>query len=313
MNRRYCTIVGGVVFGIILLLLITAIFFVAIFFRPKSPSISVQSTSVEGTAPHISFRPLRVDFNVTFHVEVLVDNPNSASFTIHDGYITLFFNSLQVGQVVIRPAQIPAAASHTIVVDITMQTDKLTTNSTFIDEVKKGEIHLESRTRIGGNLSFLGFIHRTLAVNVQCQTSISISRLKVLERSCTPKTDLWVEREAIQSSCRVQRFGGKTRTPQPTDTMPSPLPMDKVPSCPYASSFQRPLNNHKIATPLPVWSGMELKGNGRIVVPLISRGNDGALRFLSSLICWWGFRLRQGQQHRHPSTLIHPRSTPPIN
>lgn len=40
------------------------------------------------------------------------------------------------------------------------------------------------------------------------------------------------------------------------------------------------------AFPVPVGIRAQEGGSGRCVVPLIPSGNDGALRFLTSLICW---------------------------
>ncbi|KAM1272215.1 uncharacterized protein LOC126617918 [Malus sylvestris] len=190
-RKRSCLIAISVIVFLIFLLFIIALILALTVFKPKQPKTEILSAFVDGVAPRITFPAVRVELNITLNITINVENQNHASFRHGEGKTLLLYQGTQVGNANLYPGNIPARGNATLPCRLTLQVDKLANDmSKLISDVVGGEIMVETKTRIPGRVTFLGFIKKHAVAISECQLTIGFPDMKVKRQDCKSKAKL---------------------------------------------------------------------------------------------------------------------------
>ncbi|OUZ99646.1 Late embryogenesis abundant protein [Macleaya cordata] len=190
-RKRRCCIALISVLLLFLTLFIIILILAFTVFKPKDPKTEVLSTKIDGISPRVSFPALKIELNITVDLEILVHNPNRASFKHGQGQSLVFYRDNQIGEVDIFPGRIPARGSETLKSRLTLEADKFGSDlSRLISDVLAGEMVIETKTRVPGRVTFLGFIKKHAVALSNCQITIGFPDLKVRQQQCKNKTKL---------------------------------------------------------------------------------------------------------------------------
>ncbi|PON88612.1 Late embryogenesis abundant protein [Trema orientale] len=190
-RRRRCLIaVGATIIVLIMVLFVVILVLALTVFKPKEPKTELLSAAVNGVSPRLSFPVIRIELNVTLDLKILVRNRNYASFRHGGGKSVLLYREHQVGEADFFPGNIPARGSATLPCRLTIEVDELGSDlGGLISDVLAGELAMETRTRIPGRVTFLGFIKKHVVAVSVCQFTVGLTDLKVRSQVCKSKTE----------------------------------------------------------------------------------------------------------------------------
>ncbi|XP_054785217.1 uncharacterized protein LOC129291735 [Prosopis cineraria] len=187
-RRRRCRLLLGLLTLFLILVFIVALVLALTVFKPKNPTVQLVSASLDGVSPSVSFPAIQVHLNLTLDINLLVHNPNHASFKHELGKSLLFYKGHQIGETNIYPGKLPAKGSAVLSSRLTLQVDRLASEVTsLIGELMSGELSMEASTRIPGRVTVLGFIKRHGVALSECQFTIDMSNRKIKSQSCKNK------------------------------------------------------------------------------------------------------------------------------
>ncbi|KAK8925818.1 hypothetical protein KSP39_PZI018708 [Platanthera zijinensis] len=191
-RRRRCVLFSCLCF--LLLLLLLAAIGVILFFtllRPRDPRIQLVSSTVSGVVPRLTFPALSISLNLTIALDILVYNPNRASFSHSHGSTRLFYRSIYVGDADVLPGRIPARGSTHVAVALTIDGSRLAAEAgRLISDAMTGEVSFDAETRIPGTVKLLGFIRHHAVALSECHVDVGFPDLKVRRQECSQKTKL---------------------------------------------------------------------------------------------------------------------------
>lgn len=187
-SKRRCLIAIGAIIFLILLLFIIILILALTVFKPKQPKTQVQSAKVDGVAPSVSLIPLNIRLNLTLDLQILVKNPNHASFKHGTGNSILEYRDKQIGEADIYPGYIPATSSTSFPCRLTLQVDQLASNLTsLITDIIGGHLVMETHTKIPGRINFLGIFKKHVVTSSDCQFTIAFPSLNITKQECKNK------------------------------------------------------------------------------------------------------------------------------
>ncbi|KDP21826.1 hypothetical protein JCGZ_00613 [Jatropha curcas] len=158
--------------------------------RRRCIIIQLVSATLDGISPRLSFPVVNLQLNITLNLNLLLYNPNYASFKHGRGKSILYYNDSQVGEADIEPGYIPSRGSVTFPCRLTVQVDEIASNlASVIRDLLDGEIVMESRTRIPGRATLLGFKRHVVAIS-RCKFTINVSDMKIENQECKTETKL---------------------------------------------------------------------------------------------------------------------------
>ncbi|MCL7052255.1 hypothetical protein MKW94_012084 [Papaver nudicaule] len=190
-RRSCCCIASLTILAFLLTLIIIILILAFTVFKPKDPKAELVSAKIEGIEPKVSFPALKIELNITVEIELLIRNPNHASFRHGLGKSLVFYKDIQVGDVDVYPGTIPSQGSETVDSKLTLEADKFGSELTgLIRDVMAGEITIQTKTTIPGRVNFLGIIKKHAVATSDCQITIGISDMKVRQQQCRNKTKL---------------------------------------------------------------------------------------------------------------------------
>ncbi|KAL5550348.1 hypothetical protein UlMin_000524 [Ulmus minor] len=190
-RKRLCIFAIGAVLVLLLILFIIALILSLTVFKAKEPRTELLSATVDGVSPRVSFPAIRIELNITLDLKILVHNRNRASFKHGAGKSLLLYLGNQVGEAELYPGFIPARGSATLPCRLTIQVDELGSNvAGLISDVLDGELVLETKTRMPGRITFLGFIKKHAVAVSECQLTISITQMEVKSQVCKSKAKI---------------------------------------------------------------------------------------------------------------------------
>ncbi|KAJ4958229.1 hypothetical protein NE237_025340 [Protea cynaroides] len=174
------------IFLLILFLFLTIILILVFtIFKPKNPTTQVVSVTLEGISPRVLLPQFKVDLNITLDLQIMVHNPNYASFKHDTGAAFLYYNGTQVVVVDISPGIVPATGSEIIASRLTLVTNRfISKNSALIKDVMVEEFELETKLNIPGVVKFLGIFQKHVVNLSDCRIVVGVSNLKVQSRKC---------------------------------------------------------------------------------------------------------------------------------
>ncbi|KAB2630382.1 hypothetical protein D8674_007901 [Pyrus ussuriensis x Pyrus communis] len=190
-RKRICLITIGVILFLNFLLFLIALILALTVFKSKQPKTEILSASVDGVAPRVSFPAVRIELNITVDLMINVQNRNYASFKHGAGKTLLLYQGTQVGDADLYPGNVPARGNATLPCRLTLQVDRVANDlSKLISDVLGGEIMLQTKTRIPGRITFLGFIKKHAVALSACQLTIGFPKMKVKRQDCKIKAKL---------------------------------------------------------------------------------------------------------------------------
>ncbi|KAK4268361.1 hypothetical protein QN277_025029 [Acacia crassicarpa] len=188
-KRRRCRLVLGILLLLLILFFIVVLVLALTVFKPKDPTVTLVSASLNGVSPGVSFPAVQVHLNLTLDINLKLHNPNHASFKHEQGKSLLFYKGTQIGETEIFPGEIPAMGSTVLHSLLTLQLDKAASDLTgLIGDLMGGQLSMESSTRMPGRITILGFIKRHAVAVSECQFTIDVSDGKIRSQSCKNKT-----------------------------------------------------------------------------------------------------------------------------
>ncbi|KAG0469100.1 hypothetical protein HPP92_018428 [Vanilla planifolia] len=176
---------------VLLLLLFAAVLTLALLLRPHSPRIQLVSTTVSGISPSLSLPALRLSLNLTLTLDILVYNPNRASFSHATGTTALFYRSAHVGDADVLPGRIPSRGSAHVALEMTVDGTRLAAEAgNLLADAIAGEVALEANARIPGRVRILGLIRHHAVAESDCHVVIGFPNLRVKRQDCSHHTKL---------------------------------------------------------------------------------------------------------------------------
>ncbi|KAJ4961753.1 hypothetical protein NE237_021663 [Protea cynaroides] len=180
------------IFLTILILILTIILILAFtVFKPQKPTTEIASVTLEGITPRVIFPQFKVDLNITLDLQIVVHNPNYASFKHDTGAAFLYYKGTQVVVADISPGTVPATGSEIIPSRLTLETDRFVSeNSAMIKDVMAGEFEVETKLNIPGVVKVLGIFQKHVVSLSDCRIVVGVSDLKVRSRKCDNEIQL---------------------------------------------------------------------------------------------------------------------------
>ncbi|XP_042515367.1 uncharacterized protein LOC122089739 [Macadamia integrifolia] len=179
---------------ILILLPILILFFIIILilsltvFKPKNPTNQILSAAVGGVSPRVELPQLKLQLNITLNLQILVHNPNHASFKHGLGAAIVYYHGSQVAVADLSPGTVPATGSETLAANLTLEADQFVPEiNGFISDVMAGEFEIETKSTVPGRIKFLGIFQKHAVSLSDCRIVIGISDLKVRSQECNNK------------------------------------------------------------------------------------------------------------------------------
>ncbi|KAL2943012.1 hypothetical protein RDABS01_031360, partial [Bienertia sinuspersici] len=171
---------------ILLVIILVLIIVGVIVFKVRQPRTQVASASLEGVAPRVSFPAVKIELNVTLNLTLLIQNCNHATFKSGDGEGVLLYQGNRVGDTQLHPGLIRAKRTSTLFCLLTVEVDSFADNNltTLMSDVVRGQLQLETKTRIPGRITFLGIFHKHFVSTSDCQIVIGFPDLNIKSQDC---------------------------------------------------------------------------------------------------------------------------------
>ncbi|KAJ6841793.1 uncharacterized protein M6B38_305355 [Iris pallida] len=190
-RRSRCLVPCVACLLVVVALAVTAVVLALVLFKPRDPRTQLVSATVSGVSPRVSFPAISVDLNVTLDLDLLVTNPNRASFDHAPAKTVLYYRGAQVGDADVAPGRIPSHGSETMHARLTVEAGKLSSEAmSLLSDVIAGSVGFDASTRVPGRVTFLGFIKHHAVATSECHVEVGFPDLKVRSQQCTQKTKL---------------------------------------------------------------------------------------------------------------------------
>ncbi|KAJ0088818.1 hypothetical protein Patl1_31626 [Pistacia atlantica] len=156
--------------------------------QQNNPRLKFNQAKVEGIAPRLTLPTLNFQLNLTLDLQILVENPNHASFRHGTGNSILMYGGDQVGEADIYPGLIPSAGSTTLPCRLTVQVDKIASDiTTLIGDITGGQVVMETHTKIPGRINFLGIFKKHVVTSSDCKFTIGFPAMNITNQECKNK------------------------------------------------------------------------------------------------------------------------------
>uniref|UniRef100_A0A2P2QUD3 Uncharacterized protein n=1 Tax=Rhizophora mucronata TaxID=61149 RepID=A0A2P2QUD3_RHIMU len=198
-RRRCCLITGGVILLLLFLLFLIILILALTMLKPKQPRTRLLSATLDGISPRISFPDISIQLNITVDLKILVQNRNHASFKHGPGKSLLYYRGHRMGEADLYPGLIPSMGSETLPCRLTIyvkvDAKSFASNINFIRslirDVLRGQLVIETNTRIPGRVRFLGGLFKKHAVATSnCRFTIAIPAMEIQSQQCKNKAKL---------------------------------------------------------------------------------------------------------------------------
>ncbi|KAJ4952873.1 hypothetical protein NE237_029705 [Protea cynaroides] len=173
----------GVLIFVVLLLLILGF----TVFKPKSPTITIKSITVEHLNSSVQPPPSRVVYlNLTLKLDMSVKNPNKVSFKYGDSSAQLYYNGEDVGSAPIPAGAISAGETEEMNLMLTVSADRMLSDPNFYTDMLSGNLPLFAYTRIAGKVSVLNIVKKHVVTDTSCNVTLFL-RNSTVASECSSK------------------------------------------------------------------------------------------------------------------------------
>ncbi|KAG9443370.1 hypothetical protein H6P81_014710 [Aristolochia fimbriata] len=119
-------------------------------FKPKHAITTVKSAKLAGMKAAINVPNMGLDLNVTLDLDILVKNPNHASFKYTNSVALLYYKGMEIGEAEIPAGKILSEETLEMNVTLNVLADRLLSNSDAYSDVTSGQVQVQTSTRISG-------------------------------------------------------------------------------------------------------------------------------------------------------------------
>ncbi|XP_078435365.1 uncharacterized protein LOC144706335 isoform X1 [Wolffia australiana] len=189
-RRRLCWACGACL-AVIVILGVVALVLGLVVFRVRQPTTTLVSATPGGIAPRFSLAPFKLELNLTVDIDLLVYNPNRASFAYAGGATALTYRGIDVGQGDVLPGRVPARGSTHLLTRVTVDAAKFLEGPGLLGELAAGRLSLNASTVVPGRVTLLGFVHRHAVTYSDCEFVFGVSLLAppvILQQNCRQRT-----------------------------------------------------------------------------------------------------------------------------
>ncbi|WOG84021.1 hypothetical protein DCAR_0103200 [Daucus carota subsp. sativus] len=176
--------------GLILLLIIIIIVILAFtVFKPKRPTTTINSLTLQAFNFKLNPLPLEIHLNVTLDVNILVKNPNKVAFRYTNTSASLKFKDQVIGNVPIPPGKIKRDGSTPLNLTLTVMADRLLADPDLYSVLLgSGSLPLSTSTRIKGRVRILKLFNVHVVSDSACDLKISVQSRSIEQQTCQYKT-----------------------------------------------------------------------------------------------------------------------------
>lgn len=167
-KKRPALICCGVVLAIIVVLAAVLVTLYFTLFRPRTPRVVATVVGTEASA----FSVIPPSLNLTFHVQVTVDNPNYAAFQYGDVATTVRYHGAAVGESLVPAGEIGARDTKTVVASVQVDTVKVIFTPYFPGEAIVGVLPFQTDTTVAGKAVVLGTFKIRASSEVVCDVEV---------------------------------------------------------------------------------------------------------------------------------------------
>ncbi|PHT36163.1 hypothetical protein CQW23_23863 [Capsicum baccatum] len=160
-------------------------------FRPKRPTISLNSIILQDLAVSADTAKLKVFLNITLNGTIWVENPNRVSFQYEDINPYIEYGDEKVGDVHIPAGKIGPRTTTTMNFTMIIMADRLSSDpNLFSDVVEKGMLPLTVYVKLRGKVKLNLLFKIKVKVSTRCHLSLDIRMATTANQSCHSKIKL---------------------------------------------------------------------------------------------------------------------------
>lgn len=159
--------------------------------KPRDPTTRVVSATLSGISPRVALTPvLKVELNVTLNLVLLVHNPNHFDFRHGPGKSIVLYRGRQVGEADLLSGEIPGRKSAEMPCRLMLEVDRVVAEdmAPLVRDVLRGEVVVESRTRIPGRVRLWKVLKRHAVATSECQYTIRVPAMRIRSQECEYET-----------------------------------------------------------------------------------------------------------------------------
>ena len=154
---------------------------------PTDPASSLMSL-MAGSPLNLT----NVRMHVRVDVEVMVYNPNRASFRYTSGMSHLYYRGMEVGQAAVHPGRIGARGFEALntTMSLNVTASSLLNNPNLFLDVAAGSFPMYATAHVSGHINFLNVFKHHARTSTLCTMSVSIALRTFENLTCTYKVRL---------------------------------------------------------------------------------------------------------------------------
>ncbi|KAG5582106.1 hypothetical protein H5410_052733 [Solanum commersonii] len=160
-------------------------------FRPKRPTINLNSITLEDLAVSVDAARFKVNLNITMNGSVSVENHNRASFQYEDINPYIEYGGQEIGDVHIPAGKIGARTTTTMNFTLIIMANQISSNpNLFSDVVEKGMLQLTLYMKLKGKVKLNVLFKIKIKASSKCDLYLDIRNGTLANQSCHSKIKL---------------------------------------------------------------------------------------------------------------------------
>ncbi|XP_023007254.1 uncharacterized protein LOC111499794 [Cucurbita maxima] len=189
LNRKRRNICIAVLLSLIVLVILILILAFTVF-KPKQPTITVDSVSLLDLNISLNAARFGVDLNLTLIVQLTVENPNKVAFQHSDGTAVVSYRGEEVAEAPIPSGRLSPDGTEKMNLTLTMMADRLLAKSELFSDVIAGELPISTFARLAGKMTVIGVFKIRVVALSSCDLTIDIRNRSVEDQRCEYRTKL---------------------------------------------------------------------------------------------------------------------------
>ncbi|XP_059298277.1 uncharacterized protein LOC132050977 [Lycium ferocissimum] len=160
-------------------------------FRPKRPTITLVSTTLQDLAVSVDAARLKVFLNITIAGSLSIKNSNRVSFEYEDINPYIEYGGERVGDVHVPAGKVGSRTTSTLNFTMVFLADGLSLSpNLYSDVVEKGMMKFIVYVKLKGKVKLNVLFKVKVKVSSKCDLTLDIRTASVAEQSCHSKTKL---------------------------------------------------------------------------------------------------------------------------
>ncbi|XP_068642046.1 uncharacterized protein [Aristolochia californica] len=186
-RKRRKVLIGVSVFLIFVLIILVLALTV---FKPRHAITTIKSVKLQSMKAALNVPNMGLDLNVTLDLDILVKNPNPASFKYTNSVALLYYRGMQIGEAEIPAGEIFSEETLEMNVTLTVLADRLLSNSDAYSDVTSGQVQVQTSTRISGKVTVMKIIKHHMVSYSYCDLLLDVWNQTVANMECRYRTKL---------------------------------------------------------------------------------------------------------------------------